>query len=377
MKLGLLSGGYPPDFDAIGQYTKRLAETLATMGHEVSVFTGATPGLMPAPGPHPSSLPVSRFFDPTQPGTIKGLPGACRERGKLDWLILQFNPFSFGPRGWCTALPGVLWRLRREQGTRIAVYFHETHVPAWPAKFLIMLAWQYPVFARLAAGADFTFVSTNRWKKQVCRWRPAATCVHVPVGSNLPCCELTKAEARSMLDLPDSPLLGIFGNAHPSRLVDWISHGAKQIAREKTDAVLLYAGKDGSAISQACNSCGIPFLDHGLLPDDQVSLRLRCMDVLLSPFVDGISTRRSSVIAALQHDLAVLSTSTPESDELMLAHPLVHCSPMKDGVSAFGKLASEWGSGRRNRQDLPQFSSSRFAWSAIASEIVEQLEASK
>jgi glycosyltransferase involved in cell wall biosynthesis len=375
MRLALLSGGYPPDFDAIGQYTRRLAETLVEMGNEVTVFSGRSAAAAASPLEQNRPLiPVERFFDPLDPGSLRGLGAACRKHGKLDWLIVQFNPFGFGPRGWCPALPGALAALRREQGVRIAIYFHETHVPAWPLKFLLMLSWQYPNFARLAAMADTTFISTTRWKKQVCRWRPEHSCHAVPVGSNLPLCTSSKADGREVLGLPDAPVLGVFGNAHPSRLIHWIAEAAAEIRKLSPQSILLYVGKDGAEISAACASAGIGFQDHGMLPDKEASLRLRAMDVLLSPFVDGISARRSSAIAALQHDLPVLTTFTPNSDECMLQHPLVLCSPVEEGAPAFVKLAGRWIMGDFAGREAPDFAASPFAWKSIGATITRELE---
>lgn len=372
-RVGLLSGGYPPDFDAIGQYTSRLALALADRGCDVTVFTERQEARGREENDGDSPIHVERFFDPSRPSSIRQLGEACRRAGRPDWLIVQFNPFSFGTRGWCPALPSTLWRLRREQGVRIAVNFHETHVPSWPVNFLAMLAWQYPIFANLAACADRTFVSTNRWKKQVCHWRQQESCHHLPVGSNLPRCALSKIEARAQLGLPQCPIAGIFGNAHPSRLTDWIAFAAARIVDVSKDAALLYVGKDGPEISAACKAPGIPFLDHGMLPDAEAALRIRTMDVLLSPFLDGISTRRSSAIAAMLHDVPVLTTSTRESDDLMLDHPLVHSTPVSAGVGAYGELARTWGSGGLSAGTIPDFAASPFAWNTIASTICGKL----
>jgi glycosyltransferase involved in cell wall biosynthesis len=348
---------------------------LVEKGNDVAVFSGRSEVATESTTPEAkSSIHVDRFFDPLHPGSLRGLSAACRKIGRLDWLIVQFNPFSFGPRGWCAALPGALAKLRREQGVRIAVYFHETHVPAWPLKFLLMLAWQYPTFARLAAMADTTFVSTARWKKQVCRWRPQNSCHPVPVGSNLPLCSLSRGGARERLGLPDGSILGVFGNAHPSRLIDWIAEAAGEVRMQRPESMLLYVGKDGAQISEVCKRSGIHFADHGLLPDDEASLRLRAMDVLLSPFVDGISARRSSAIAGLQHDLPVLTTSTHNSDECMLQHPLVFSSPVTEGSTAFAKLARKWIAGGFARREVPDFGTSPFAWDSIGNAITGNLK---
>ena len=49
--------------------------------------------------------------------------------------------------------------------------------------------------------------------------------------------------------------------------------------------VVLYVGKDGKAFREVC--AGFPFMDEGPLPAEAAADRLRAMDLLISPFIDG------------------------------------------------------------------------------------------
>ena len=70
MRIGLLSGAYPPSVDGIGDYTHLLARELSRQ-HEVSVFTGRQDAYTQG-----DRVSVAGIFDPTQPAGILNLPAA-------------------------------------------------------------------------------------------------------------------------------------------------------------------------------------------------------------------------------------------------------------------------------------------------------------
>ena len=53
-------------------------------------------------------------------------------------------------------------------------------------------------------------------------------------------------------------------------------------------------------------------------PADEVSRRLSAADLNLSAFIDGVSTRRGSLMAALQHGVASVGTRGYLTDQMLL-----------------------------------------------------------
>jgi hypothetical protein len=123
----------------------------------------------------------------------------------------------------------------------------------------------------------------------------------------LPFCALTKKEARAQLGFPaDAILLGVFGSAHGSKMVNWVGSVARAVSHRFPRASVVYIGQDGRRLRDAC--AGVPLIDRGLLPAAEAAAGIRAMDLLLAPFSDGISTRRTSAMSALQHGVPVCST---------------------------------------------------------------------
>lgn len=360
MHIALLSGGYPPDFDAIGQYTRELGHALTALGHQVRVLTSGDREAQDG------EIAVRGVFDPAHPETLRSLPQALSEAEPVDWLVVQYNPFSFGPRGRAPALPEVLQNIRSR--IRVAVMAHETFVPLWPIQCAIMRAWQRPQFFRVCRAAHRLFVSTARWATEVAGVSGIPKPILLPVGSNLPVATLNREEARKKLEISaDATVVALFGNAHPSRLTGW----AGAAARALPEAQVLYVGRDGAIFREAC--AGVPFRDEGFLMDAEAALRLRAADCLLSPFTDGISARRGSALAALRQGTPVATTSRSWSDPIMLDNPLVFSCPVKAGAGAFctaalrAKAAAD--------QGLPHFDfdASPFAWPVKAKNMVAAL----
>jgi glycosyltransferase involved in cell wall biosynthesis len=61
----------------------------------------------------------------------------------------------------------------------------------------------------------------------------------------------------------------------------------------------------------------MPLIDAGALPAEDVSSHLAAMDLHLTPFIDGVSTRRGSFMAGLQHGVPSVTTLGVHSDHVL------------------------------------------------------------
>jgi glycosyltransferase involved in cell wall biosynthesis len=368
MRIALLSGAFPPQFDGIGDYSWWFSQALAELGHRVTVFTS-----FPEDRPKPVNVEVVCCFDPLKPRTISALPQAIRKAGRFDWIVVQYNPFSFGPRG---LSPKLLPSLR-DAAVPIVVNFHETYVPLWPWRFTVMRLWQYPQFALLVRVARYHFVSTERWAPQVRRWTKKQPFV-LPVGPNLPRSELTKAEARAKLGLPgDALILGVFGFSHGSKRTEWVGAAARRIHARYPQTRILSVGQIGDKLATVCGQ--VPIDRHPSLPGAEVGVRLRAMDLFLAPLVDGISTRRGSIIAAFQHGLPVCSTVRSYTDRLLrdLGSPALSLTPFDDEsrfLDAAEEMAEKCLLNPNLGADMAKLHDEHFAWPVLARRFMAVLE---
>jgi glycosyltransferase involved in cell wall biosynthesis len=373
LRIGLLSAAFPPDFDGIGDYTYWLASALAQNQVETSVWTSTGRRRIACDG-----VEVNPFFDPEKPRSIKQFPALLARKSRLDWLVVQYNPFGFGRWGYCPWLIDALRRLKKSRQARVAVMFHETQVPDRPFKLWVMRQWQNRQLRALAKLADAIFVSTTRWIAEIKEVFPQADCHHLPVGSNLPTSKLSVEAAREVLKIPpDTLVIGMFGSSHPSRMTDWMSAAVHGAASVQEKLLVLYVGKDGKSFREVC--AGFPFMDEGPLPAEGAADRMRAMDLLISPFIDGISTRRGSAIAGFQHGVAVASTWANHTDALLRENaPENLILAPRDDRRAFTEkinqwIVSKWKRGESGRGEMEAFFHKHFAWPVIARRTLENL----
>jgi glycosyltransferase involved in cell wall biosynthesis len=373
MRIALLSGAFPPQFDGIGDHTWWLSQALAEQNQEVTVLTSCAQNR-----PQPVNVEVVSFFDASEPKTIsEALRALRRPTSRFDWLIVQYNPFSFGHRGFAPWLvPGLA-----ATGIPIALMFHETFaVPMWPWQHVLMRLWQYPQFIFLVRTGRCHFVSTERWLAQVRQWARSPSFL-LPVGSNLPLCQLTKHEARKRLGIePDALVLGVFGFAHMSKRTEWIGAAARLIYNRFPKTLVLTVGQIGSWVRSASGDA--PVHDHGSLPASEVSLRLRAMDLFLAPLTDGISARRGSIVAAFQHGLPICSTVRQHSDHFLrdFVSPAFSLTP-SNNQTLFTEAALELSQKVLQQpdlgHDLVEFHDRHFAWPVIARRMLAGLSSAQ
>lgn len=372
-QITLSSAAYPPDLDGIGDYTWWLSSALAKeTGKEIRVITRKGDHLEQA------GVTVDEAFDGENLDSVKELPMRLED----GWLVFQYNPFSWGRRGWCPAVPEALRKLKEvHPKVRLAVMFHETTVPRWPWRFAIMRRWQRPIFRKMCGLADVAFASSERYVRQIEKIGYPRPVIHLPVGSNLARSELTRDAAWRELRLPeDTVLVGVFGSAHESRLLDWIGVAFAKVKERFANAKVLYVGPHGETITTAVGSRD-SVIDLGVQSAARAGLCLSAMDMLLAPFSDGISTRRGSAIAAFQNGVPVATTTTKWTDSVFREKaPEALLLSGGESAEAFATDTVEWASflteaGKREsyREEMRKFHDEVFSWSLIARRLLEGL----
>jgi glycosyltransferase involved in cell wall biosynthesis len=373
-RICIISPALPPKLDGIGDYTALLSRQLVSLGISPTILTDEQVESDAIDG-----VRILRTFDPDLPGTNWKLVESI-SAANPDWILVQYNPFGFGRRGLNLHLYRVLARLKQVlPATRLAVMFHETYVPPVNVRMAVMAVWQRWQFRRIGRAADLMFFSIYPWAEEHRSWFPGKPIYHLPVGSNIPRIEISKHQARLDLGLEaDEVVLGVFGNAHTSRLFNRVRQSAEALQNAGRRVRVLYIGPDGGKLTSEIGR--IPLIADGPLPADQVSRRLSAVDISLATYSDGVSTRRGAMMAALQHGLPIVGTMGIHTDpELMDAngHALL-LAPAGDAeafckavvsLSANPKLQAALSTGALELFDQ------RYSWGAIALNLVRQFEA--
>lgn len=372
VSVDLIVQALPPVHDAIGEYTSCLAIELAkSVG--IRVLTNAE---MPCDAI--DGVNIVPCFDRSGTNRFQPLTERLVETDAKA-VIVQYNPFAWGQRGWAPDLVSSLWHFKeRRPDTLLGIMFHETYTLGQGLRAWAMRQYQKRQYLRLVELSDFCMFSTECWAHAEMRRRPKAHVYHAPVGSNLPFGEADRERTRREFNLDrDDFVCGTFGGNHPSRMFSWIetavTHISEAIGKHKR-IVLLHVGES----RDSWNLENSRIISTGRLSPQSAANAIAAMDLMINPFVDGISTRRGSAIASLQQGVPVLTTVGRHTDSLWqsIYNPAVFLSSL-DHVDWLGSacraLESTLQSPRETRTAAREFFNTHFSWQVIAAELLHRL----
>jgi glycosyltransferase involved in cell wall biosynthesis len=311
----LVTPEFPPLMGGVSEHSRVLAAAAVHRGREVHVWTRS--GALPAKGIHVHTT-LGTFA-----AADLALTDAALERyhGPRD-LLVQWVPHGFGFRGmnvnfarWIAA--------RAARGDRVDVMVHEPFVDYFGG------SWLQPVravlqryMARTALGsARRVWMSIPGWEPRLAPMLAGTSPLRVlPVPGTIPVdrSAAAVAEVRRRLLGSASRLIGYFGTGgryaeaalemavrelaarRDNVAVVCIGQGSREVARRLRPAAEAGSHRDGGD--------GVAIHATGALQLSALSHHLSACDVLLQPYVDGVSGRRTTTISALEHGIPVATT---------------------------------------------------------------------
>jgi glycosyltransferase involved in cell wall biosynthesis len=307
----LLTGEYPPQRGGVSDYTRQLARGLAEAGDRVEVW--APPCDASSEAPADADIRVHRLPDRFGPRALWVL---TRQLGRLpatSRILVQYVPHAFGWKGANVAF--CLW-LRSLPRQSTWVMFHEVRFLAEGDRHLprAALATAHRVMAMLvAAAAGRAFVSIPGWRPMVePLLRGRASVTWLPVPSAIPVLHDPDPTAaiRTRYSAGRS-LVGHFGT-YGGTIRDLLEQTLEALTTV-SDCHVLLLGEGSDAFRQAFIArrpamAGRLFAT-GRLSAGDVSRHVAACDLMLQPYPDGVSSRRTSGMVALSHGLPLVTTA--------------------------------------------------------------------
>jgi glycosyltransferase involved in cell wall biosynthesis len=291
----ILTGEYPPGSGGVGDYTAQLAEALAGAGDAVTVWV---------PG---RTLP-DRFGRESR----RVLDDAVRHTPGI--VLLQYVPNALGAHGMNLAFCRWL-RARAHRGIDVRVMFHEPFFYFGFARpWRNALAAVQRVMARtLLDASTAAYISTESWRRYLSP-RNGATLDVLPIPSNIPCAATPDdaERCRRAIAPRGEPVVGHFGTYgdHVERELKCV---VPEIAGQVPAARFAFIGAGSaeflSRLARSCPRIAARSWASGRIEAREVSCALGAADVLVQPYPEGVTTRRTSVMAGLQHGVPVVTTT--------------------------------------------------------------------
>jgi glycosyltransferase involved in cell wall biosynthesis len=301
-----LTGEYPPAPGGVADYTRRVATALAAKGENVHVWAPRSHG----PESENASVEVHRLSG-LGPSALARMGEELERLPAPRRIFVQYVPTGLGWRG--MNVPLVRWLAARRE--EIWVQFHEVALGwSWHRKpqLHLMQAVQVWMATVLARRADRIFISVEGWRRQL--GSEGASAIWLPIPSNIPedVSELSMAAARR--DLGPGPWIGHFGT-YGSLITRDLGPALRRIATTHARVRLLLLGR-GAPEFAATLGLGPRVRAEADLPAEALAARLCACDLLVQPYPDGISSRRTSAMAGLALGVPTVTTVGHLTDDI-------------------------------------------------------------
>lgn len=322
MRLGIITGEYPPMQGGVGDYSRELARAWVAQGHEVFVLTNraATP---PPNEPNiwvqPSVTHWGRWRsrgDRSPCGVVQAI--AWVKKHQLEAVNIQYQAAAYNMHAAANDLPR---RLRPH--TTVITTFHDLRFPylfpkAGPLRKRIVYQ-----MARSSHGVVVTNHADGQELHQQGTMPPIS---QIPIGSNIavappPAYDPVDWRTHRLHVPPEILLVGYFGFINASKGVDTLAQAVRMLVDRGTNVELLIIGgqtgaSDATNIQQAdiaerlIGGLGITQRVHwtGFVDESLVSAHLMACDIIALPYKDGVSLRRGTLMAALAHACPIVTT---------------------------------------------------------------------
>jgi glycosyltransferase involved in cell wall biosynthesis len=371
MRIGIITGEYPPMQGGVGAYTHILTHELAQQGHSIHLFSRA--------GTSDPNLPLTNTVTRWNYDALRAAAQWVRDN-RLDVVSLQYQTTAYAMSPYIHFLPDAL-------PAPTVTTFHDLRYPYLFPKAGPLRDW---IVMRLARRSDGAIVTNH---EDDSRLRAIKRKILIPIGSNIlqplpPDFDPAPYRAQAGAGAGDF-LIAYFGLINRSKGVDTLLDALDCLRREGVPARLVIIG-GGAGSSDPTNAAYIneiegqidrlnlrPFIDQtGYLDDYGVGAFLTAADAVALPFRDGASYRRGSLMAAIRYGCAIVTTT-----------PAVEIPTFRDGENLLlcpPDDARALASALRRLHETPDFRASlrrevarltrEFDWNLIARDTVQFYE---
>lgn len=303
MKIGMITGEFPPMPGGVGAFSRILAETMQSQGHEIQ--------LLSRNGTQSDTLPLSTISSWGM-GSITPIQEWVQKH-QFDVINLQFQTAAYDMSPFVHFLPQVT-------PVPIVTTFHDLRFPYLFPKAGKLRNWIVMHLARKSAGV----IVTNHEDAEKLSYLPHNTLI--PIGSNilttLPT-EYDRNQWRSKTEASDDTfLIGHFGFIKEIKGINYLLDALLKLINQKIDAKLVFIGGRSNTVDAGSDDPYLKHLDEriaqlglenyvhwtGFVEESEVASYLNAVDVIVMPFLDGASYRRGSLMAAIQYGCAIITT---------------------------------------------------------------------
>ena len=365
MRIGLVTGEYPPMEGGVGAHCRELARELSDQGHAVFVYSD------PRAAEHDQRIEMTHARRGWGLRTLRDIDRWAKDH-RLDVVNLHFQTAAY------QMSPFIHWLPEAVQAP-VVTTFHDLRFPYLFPKAGTLRDWIVMRLARASQGV----ISTNH--EDYARLKHLPRAALIPIGSSLrgelpP--DFNPPATRAKYGASEADfVVAHFGFINHTKGVEILLEAARILFDDGIPVkIWLIGGRTGSSdptnaayaneIERKAAALGMTerMTWTGFLDDANAAVAFAACDVVALLFTDGASYRRSSLMAAIRHGCAIVTTTPSVSIPAFQDGANMRLVPpgdVKATTAILRELSADSGQLERLKEGVRKLAN-EFAWDGIA-----------
>lgn len=310
----LVTPEFPPRSGGVGDYTRLIADGLVEAGDEVHVWCPQVENLRTSN----DRVVVHPDLGSMRPSDLQRVANLLNGFPQPRRLLVQWVPHGYGYHSMNVLFCFWLWRRSVLSRDRVEIMVHEPYLAFWEN------AWRHALVAAvhrvmtmlLLGAADRVWIAIPTWQQ---RWARYALGRHVPftwlpVPSSISAGALSSSQGRAIRHRfadRDGLLIGHFGTYGPG-VAELLRQLIPPVMDNPLLPLLILAGTGSEQFRHQVIEAN-PTLEQrihaiGYVPGTDLAAYLSACDLLIQPYPDGVSSRRTSAMAGLSLGRPIVTT---------------------------------------------------------------------
>ncbi|MGH7670055.1 MAG: glycosyltransferase family 4 protein [Gemmatimonadaceae bacterium] len=308
----LITGEYPPQPGGVSDYAAVLAGALAAAGCDVHVWAPEVDG----PDDDRRGVRVHRLPGGFTETGLQALTTGLEPFPGPRTILVQYVAQAFGAHGMNVGFCRWVQHRARAYRDDVRVMFHEPYYPftLWPLHHNLLALVNRMMAVLLLSDIRVAYVSTEAWQRRLRRYAPRArTFIWLPIASSVPRAtdQRRVAEWRTWLAPdPGAHVVGHFGT-YGMLVARLLEPALAYLLAQRGNLRVCLIGAGGEALAGRLCAANPAWRARVTVTEtlaaDEVAACLGACDVVLQPYQDGASGRRTTLMAPLRNGVPVVT----------------------------------------------------------------------
>ena len=317
----LITSEYPPQIGGVSDYTYMVGSGLAAAGDSVHVWCPPVAGVTP----DATGVTVHRELGGFGPSDLRRATALLDQFPAPRRLLVQWVPHGYGYRSMNVRFCLWLWKRARFDHDNVELMVHEPFLPfregSWKQDGAALVHRVMTII--LLDAVKRVWTSIPAWQSRLRPYAPGRDIKFgwLPIPSTIPVIDNAQAtQSTRMRYAPDGNFLVAHFGTYGRHIKETFMNLLPKLHGDYPNVSALLLGRGGEALRDDLirRDVNLAARVHatGQLSAADLSIHLSACDLMIQPYPDGVSSRRTSAMVGLSHGLPIITTSGHNTEPL-------------------------------------------------------------